>query len=148
MIQSTSQTNYNINSVSGTARRNRRIVSQLFSQATTGLTSGELVRDFHAHVAKLPATTPEEKALICSKSQSLKGMRTALTNKGMLKENGTRTCSVSGRPATVYVWVGTALTKLEQLKREKARRENDKRQAEERIEELNSEIALLELSNP
>jgi hypothetical protein len=136
MIKTTSIQTDAINYSTNFNSNRNDIVLELFKQSPAGLTTTELIRNYDLFVESLPASTAIEKSKISGKHNGIKASRTDLTHKGYLKVQGERTCSITGRNVQFFVYTGIELSAVEQLKAEKARKEEEVLRYMERIQEI------------
>jgi len=148
MLKDTSVDNNTVNEQVGVNDKAREIVIAIFKSALpTGLTAREMLRNYDLNINTLPATTAEEKTEISAIHQGLKGAKTALVHKGILKMLDERKCSITGRVVEVYIYHGIELTEDEQLSEEEKRRIIDRDRAEKRIAEIRVERAAIHAKN-
>lgn len=94
------------------------IISIFQAAGTIGLTTNEMIVLFHSEFASKADTSPEDKVKRSSLNNNLKGRRTELTYKGLIKEAGTRECSVTNRKVLYFVYTGAEISKLDMLQNE------------------------------
>jgi hypothetical protein len=133
--------NKNINDEIGITRELEKTVLDIYRTAGIPLTTNEMLKKYYEYVNTLPASDPRHKILMTSRHNALKGARTSLTHKGLIREIEPRQCKVSSRKVSVFKYVGVQYTELEQLKQELARRLEDLERVEAKIRELTSLIS-------
>jgi DNA repair ATPase RecN len=144
MPQETSIISDTINDNSGMYNDLDNIVLDLFQKFPAGLTNGELVKNYTLYIDNMPAVSSTEKAKIHARHQSLKGRRSSLMHRGLIKKAGERVCSISNRLVEYYVYAGNELSELQQFKNELTRRKEDLVRIQQRITELEIIIRVYE----
>ena|SRR5665213_3033799 len=122
MLQETSVQAFVQNEESGLNEQHEKTILEIFRFAGEGgLTTNEMLEVFHEWSEEEPDTSPYAQVMNASLNNNLKGRRTELTNRGLIREVGKRQCKVTTRKVMYFVYVGEELSRGVQLFNELAR---------------------------
>lgn len=132
-----------INNESGVSSEQEQLVLAIYKKSPTPLTTNEMLTKYYEYISTIPATDPAHKILLSARHNGLKGARTSLTHKGLIREVPPRECTVTKRQVSVFKYVGIEYTELEKLQHELVRRIDDLNRVKAKIAELEKEIVNL-----
>lgn len=132
-----------INDETGVSSEQEQIVLNIYKKSPTPLSTTEMLTKYYEYINTLPATDPAHKILLSARHNGLKGARTSLTHKGLIREVPSRECSITNRQVSVFKYVGIEYTELEKLQNELDRRYDDLNRTKSKIVELENTIANL-----